>query len=250
MGEYGKYLMKLPDVLSIINESIKLESIINSNVQSKLLIKGVETFYHWKYINKFTNGRKASEEFCFFLVLNALKFAVGPVFQITSICIPGYHHEVLKENLPAGSYKLILTENHYAIGFPTQMLNVSQANHRSELERPILPNGSYRSKITHLFGGMEEGVMPSLELLAMQSDISTRGLSRHLANEGTNFRELLNIYLLNKALFYLEHTNHSIEVISELLGYHHVSNFIRAFKNATTVSPLIFRSQLSSSGGK
>ena len=248
MGEFGEFLMSLPDALSMVNESIKLEPMISTNCRTQLIIKGVETFYQWQFVNKLTNGRKVSEEFCFVMVLNGLQPAFGTTYPITSIHVPRYNYKVLKENLPTGNYKFILTEDQYAIGFPTRLLNNSIEIQRSQIDSPTITKESYRSKITQLFEGLKEGVMPSLDLLAIQSDMSTRGLNRHLVNEGTNFRELLNIHLLNQAIYYLEQTNIRIDFISHALGYNHTPNFIRAFKNWTGVTPLQYRNQMAAIG--
>lgn len=244
MGEFGEFLLTLPDALSMVNESIKLEPMISTNCRTQLILKGIETFYYWKFVNKLTAGSQFSEEFCFVMVLNGLQPAFGNNYPITSIHIPSYRHEVLKANLPVGNYNLVLTKNHYAIGFPTKLLGRSQLKNNSEQERPVLTNDSYRSRLNHLFNGLEDGVMPSLELLAMYTDMSTRGLNRHLFNEGTNFRELVKIHQLNNAIYYLEQTQGSIYYISSVLGYDHTSNFIRAFKNWTGVTPSKYRFQM------
>ena len=86
----------------------------------------------------------------------------------------------------------------------------------------------------------EDGV-PSLEQLARRLNISPRTLRRHLATEGTSYKDLLKDMRKEKALDLLKTTNYPIEKIAIALGYSDVPNFYHAFKRWTGRTPSEYR---------
>jgi len=70
---------------------------------------------------------------------------------------------------------------------------------------------------------------------------SPRNFRRQLAEEGTNYRNLLNSIKLESAMTYLTTTHLSIEEIACEIGYKNVGNFSRAFKRWTGITPSTYR---------
>jgi AraC-like DNA-binding protein len=71
--------------------------------------------------------------------------------------------------------------------------------------------------------------------------MSRRTLTRHLAREGANFRQLLEEVRHQRALRYLETTNLELSRIAKLLGYAETTSFCRAFIRWRGQSPLTYR---------
>jgi AraC-like DNA-binding protein len=241
MGDFGAYLASLPNALAAIDESIKLEPLIISNCRTKLLIHGKETFYHWKFHNERTHGRLISEEFCFHMVLTGLQLVLGPSFGVTSLYIPRYIYSKLKHTLPEQHFDLHLTEDTYSVGFDTANLTAKIELCQESERRPDMPSDSTRVRVSNLLTGFNDGIVPSVESLSEMLEISSRSLHRHLASEGTSFKELLKEYLLTSAIDQLENTERPVNEISEALGYKESTNFIRAFKSWTGTTPLQYR---------
>jgi len=241
MGEFGEYLVQLPNSLAALDESIKLEPLIMSNCRTKLIIKGKESLYHWKFHNRKTRGRTISEEFCFLMVLVGLQYVLGKNFLIKTIAIPHYMYPVLKHNLPDGEYDFQFTQDTYSVGFPTLSITSKIGGGEILKDRPELFSDSYRIRLSFLMNGLEEGIMPSEKLLSEILGVSERSLRRKLVAEGASFRELSREHLLTSSIEQLETTERGIDEISESLGYEHVTNFIRAFKSWTGQTPLQYR---------
>ena len=78
---------------------------------------------------------------------------------------------------------------------------------------------------------------PSKAAVARTLGMSTRNLQRHLAAEGTSFKDLLNAARGSLARSYVDEGRLTVTEIAFLLGFADVSAFSRAFKRWTGMSP-------------
>ncbi|WP_209349474.1 AraC family transcriptional regulator [Pontixanthobacter sp. CEM42] len=85
------------------------------------------------------------------------------------------------------------------------------------------------------------GKMQDMEAVASGLAISSRTLRRKLKELGTSFRLLQDEIRKSLATDYLTHTSMSVDQISARLGYTETTNFRRAFKQWTEVSPSRYR---------
>jgi AraC-like DNA-binding protein len=81
----------------------------------------------------------------------------------------------------------------------------------------------------------------SLEEVAAKLRVSSRTLKRKLRAEGQAFSDLLDALALEQARELLKQQALSIEQVAERLGYSDVSNFGRAFRRWTGLTPAAFR---------
>ena len=79
------------------------------------------------------------------------------------------------------------------------------------------------------------------ENIAEDLYMSQRSLQRRLREEGTTYKELLNETRRDLAAQYIKVSGVSINEITYLLGFSEPSNFSRAFKRWTGVSPSEYR---------
>ena len=82
---------------------------------------------------------------------------------------------------------------------------------------------------------------PNQETIAQSLNVSLRSLQRKLNDEDTNFKTLLESTRRELALHYIRETHRSLGEITYLLGFSEPSNFTRAFKRWTGVSPIAYR---------
>lgn len=85
------------------------------------------------------------------------------------------------------------------------------------------------------------GGPPSIEELAQALNLSSRTLDRYLKKEGTSFRSLSKQARYAKACSMLDRNRLSVTQIALELGYTDASNFARAFKRESSVSPSVWR---------
>jgi len=79
--------------------------------------------------------------------------------------------------------------------------------------------------------------LPTLNDVAKQLNVSPRTLQRKLETENTNYQEIKDQVRQRKALFYIEHTDKTVQQISEKCGFNEVTSFSRAFKRWTGKLP-------------
>ena len=88
-------------------------------------------------------------------------------------------------------------------------------------------------------------LLPSVECrksrVAAALSMSTSTLHQRLIERGTSFHALLNDLRRELACSYLQQSGVSVTEITFLLGFTDVSNFTRAFKRWTGMSPTRFR---------
>jgi AraC-like DNA-binding protein len=87
---------------------------------------------------------------------------------------------------------------------------------------------------------LPEGGVP-VDLVAEALGLSRRSLQRGLAAQGVSYSDLLGAVRLRRAAHWLENTEKPIGEIALDLGYTDASNFTRAFRRQTGVSPKTFR---------
>ena len=82
---------------------------------------------------------------------------------------------------------------------------------------------------------------PTLAQMAAQEHMTARTLIRHLGNEGVRYQQLLDEVRSEQACWLLEHTDLSVELIAERLGYQDTSNFSRTFRRWLGCPPRTYR---------
>lgn len=88
---------------------------------------------------------------------------------------------------------------------------------------------------------VQTAIVPSLEEVAANQDMSPERLRRRLKAENTSFKDIKSQVRRDVAIHYLETGDFSIEDISFKTGYSEPAAFIRAFKSWTGYTPLQFQ---------
>ncbi|MEY8247703.1 MAG: AraC family transcriptional regulator ligand-binding domain-containing protein [Bermanella sp.] len=84
---------------------------------------------------------------------------------------------------------------------------------------------------------------PSQTDIAKQLNMSLRNLQRKLHDQGTSYKIILENTRKKLALDYMQQTHLSLNEISYLVGFSNTSNFNRAFKRWTELTPGEYRKQ-------
>ncbi|WP_336367993.1 AraC family transcriptional regulator [Marinobacter sp. C2H3] len=98
-------------------------------------------------------------------------------------------------------------------------------------------------RVRHLITPMLRGQTPTLETIASRLGTTPWTLQRHLNEEGTCFRDLLDDTRRSLAADYLSETGSSLSEIAWLLGFANPPAFHKAFQRWYGMSPGEFRKQ-------
>jgi len=131
-----------------------------------------------------------------------------------------------------------------ALDLPLTMADpVSRQLAYSELERSLEELGGdqdilarVRKLVTRANGGFH-----SLDEVASALHLSTRTLKRRLATQGATYSDLLEEQRRERAMMLLRSPTLSLDEVAEQLGYSDPSNFRRAFRRWTGLSPAAYR---------
>lgn len=82
---------------------------------------------------------------------------------------------------------------------------------------------------------------PHIDTVAQSLSMSRRTLQREIARRGTTYGDILHGNRMRRACDWLDHSDKSVTEIAFELGYTDASNFTRAFRRETGVSPSAFR---------
>jgi len=88
----------------------------------------------------------------------------------------------------------------------------------------------------------EQHRLPSLEFTATLFNMTARTLHRHLLDEGTSFKQIVQEVRHVLAVEGIRAGKQSVQELAFALGYQDVANFRRAFKQWEGVSPSQFAS--------
>ena len=103
-------------------------------------------------------------------------------------------------------------------------------------------------RVQRIMGMVESGITFAIRDLALEFHLSPSYLQRLFKDQtGVSMGEWLNEQKLQRAANLLANSNMSVKEVAYIIGYGHVSSFIRAFERRFTQAPARYRKQTGSS---
>lgn len=100
---------------------------------------------------------------------------------------------------------------------------------------------SWTQKVMQVLNTINNHHFPDINSIAQQLAISPRSLMRHLEQEGSTYKSLVNKKRLHHSCKLLLQTRHSVDAIANEIGFSDASNFRKAFKKWTGKTPKEYR---------
>ncbi|WP_253938703.1 AraC family transcriptional regulator [Hahella sp. HN01] len=145
-------------------------------------------------------------------------------------------------------YRLVFSRNYFHCRLPNADVLLANENERlCEIYFGRLFNRKLTQRVRSLLRQTMATEETSLQKVAHTLHLSERSLQRHLSQEGTNFRELVDEVRQEIAERYLKSSSMSISQIAYSLGFNDAGNFSRAFKRWFSCSPETYRQSLQES---
>ncbi len=170
----------------------------------------------------------------------------------STISLRGARPETPPPPLPAGS-SIEFNADTYSLTWPLSILDaeipardedlgrLAEARCESDLQRTS-QSQSTASRVSQQLYRLE-GSMPPLEEIAARLNMSVATLKRRLKAEGESYQQLKDRERLRLASELLEEGALTVDQIADRLGYSDASNFGKAFKGWTGLSPSQYRQQ-------
>lgn len=157
-------------------------------------------------------------------------------------------------------YRQIFTDpiyfgrDHFSITFDPNTINHSlifadkelHQYHKNNLEKAtaLTRVTTLSEQVSQLIHKRLDKGEPTVGEIAKELNVSVRTLQRNLAQEGPNFRQLLEEVRINLVKDYLESPFVNLQELHFLLGYSDQSNFYRAFRRWFGKTPGEFREEI------
>lgn len=134
------------------------------------------------------------------------------------------------------------------MSFPHSAINIAIVSSDARLLEILIAHGDHLLAARRNAAGLRNVVERQLirllpegkvhaGIVARQLGMSTRSLTRHLADEHTSFSDILDNLRQQQALRHLADERISLQQIAWLLGYSEMAAFNHAFKRWTGTSP-------------
>lgn len=254
-GVLGSLVMHSSTLGQALETANKLESMINPNFLSKVFVLNGEC------INQVECLTLHDDEELRPMIEMDMAFTIGMAKFLTRKTIAQEHlWRVEFKHQPATAIskyeqrlesKVLFGCKHNRLIFDPSVLEIETYNPNPDvynlLAKGVVDNQSFslglntsRRIKSYILSRLEKEV-PSQENAAQHLNISISTLKKQLSSEGTGFQKILNDIRMEKAESLLQDDALSISIIAERLGFAYVSNFTRAFKRWSGITPLEYR---------
>jgi AraC-like DNA-binding protein len=192
----------------------------------------------------------------FAALIKLCEAAVGPIAQRLEIDLPFATPTWANKYASFGVGKLSFGANQLVVRVPNDVLNLAcitaDANSFELMQRECartMSEAETKPCTKHVYELLQKSShspkgridIPALNSVAAQLHMSARTLTRKLKAEGSNYQRLLDMMRMDRANWYLLHTQETVESIANLLGYEDASNFSRTFRRWFGKAPRDYR---------
>lgn len=253
LGSFGRQLQKALTIYDYIHTGIRLIGSSTSRSRFWLSPEGSGEIR----LNQFSPGRKSvghchADIFTLMITIGMLRrFAAGQWVPQEIALLHG-NEQYLGDLESLVGAELVTDQCHSSFTLPVSLLqqpimtrspmaSAGLSGHGQPEKMPTDFVGSIESLVTTL---VVEGY-PDIHLAAEAAGMSKRTLQRRLAISGQSYSSIVNQTRLRIAAQYLADTDMRISEIAASLGYQDASNFTRAFRTRTGVTPHLYRQKVS-----
>ncbi|WP_075591349.1 helix-turn-helix domain-containing protein [Labilibacter marinus] len=234
-------IIRTPDLLHIVQTTCQFNHLIMSNELMTLNIEGPISTLQLQVDNRPSLGRELAIKLSMLYTLDGIQVAAGNDWMPIEI-----HYQFKKPAIEDPFIDLGKNVNikynmpYSGFVFNTADLTKFKVNRKQELEWNV-NDTCLAGRIELLLNSIKTGQIPNISYFSDVMNISSRSLIRKLQAEGRSFASIIETWRLKKAIISIENQATSINELAHELGYANHSNFIRAFKRWTGVSPMNYR---------
>ncbi len=234
-------IIRTPDLLSIIQTTCQFNHLIMSNELMTLNVEGAITTLRLKVDDRPSLGRELSIKLSMLYTLDGIQVATGQDWHPIEL-----HYQFkkpIKEDpfIDLGKNINVRYDMPYS-GFVFNTVDLTKYRIGQNQDYKIAEHDtSLSGRIELLLDSITSGQIPNISYFSDFMNISSRSLIRKLQAEGRSFSSIIESWRFKKAICSMENKPLSVKELANSLGYANHSNFVRAFKRWTGVSPTKYR---------
>ena len=194
-------------------------------------------------------GRCQADIFTLAITLNMLRQFIGPAWTPGEVRLLAGDETLLGDGSLLGEATLITGQDHSSFTIPRSLLSLGVQGPAPERAvngactpdfMPPMPSDLVTSVEQLVISLLEHGP-PGIDVAAEMAGMSARTLQRRLAETGATYSGLVTSSRMQLARDWLGNTDMPVTEIAAALGYVDASNFARAFRAQTGLSPASYR---------
>jgi AraC-like DNA-binding protein len=250
LGPYGEMLQRALTLHEYLRKGISLYNTTNTGQRLWLTKHGEELRFRVSSLDETGVAVYQEEMEALVVTLARCKQAVGPEWSPGEIRLAYRSKEALPDiELFHGSRILSGTGETYFTLPPALLQRRFPNGGRRATSSGDDPTPSAEGPLPEDLGGLVQlevrNLLPhrihQIDVVAEALAMSSRSLQRALARQGLSYSRILDEVRLRQAADWLGNTDKQVEEIAFDLGYTDASNFARAFRRQSGVSPQSFR---------
>lgn len=199
-------------------------------------------------VRPYSEPRPQYCEFVAMLLVRALRIVTNRRFAVLNVTFAHARDIALDELAQLFGCTVEFAHTEESVVFSQSAMNIAIVSADARLLEILIAHGDHllaeRRSATGLRNLVERRLIRLLPegkvyaaIVAQQLGMSTRSLTRHLADEHTSFSDILDNLRKQQALRHLADERISLQQITWLLGYSEMAAFNHAFKRWTGTSP-------------
>jgi AraC-like DNA-binding protein len=241
LSDYGQFVSSLPDLKSILLNAIKYEPLIQTNSKATLQTVDNLLWFSIPHLDAPSEGRQVSERINIAMMLKLMQLVLGKDWVPLEIHVTSPDGYWLQNLVPSGNFRLKTNCPEIAICFKAEELNEKNKRYSNKYKLHHVGVDSIEDITTSVFHSLNGNYFPTLEELSEYFGYSKRTIIREFLKANTSYKEVLDKFRFNSAVQLIQETSLSIDQIRTELGYSTSSNFIRAFRRWTGLTPRQYR---------
>ncbi len=194
-------------------------------------------------------GRCLADVYTLVITLSMLRRCVDPNWSPEEVRIMAGSEQLLGDRRFLGNARIRTGESHSSFTFPRSLLMRPMSGMKRKKQpdglvcpdmEQAIPTG-FKASVEQLIITLMNDETPTVQLTAELAGLTPRTLQRRLADAGYTYSGLLSEIKLRLAREWLTDSEMPVTEIAAALRYNDPSNFTRAFRRQTGMSPLIYR---------
>lgn len=183
-----------------------------------------------------------SEAFALTYIIELVSMLTGRSWQPDKVKLQNCQIDIIRSFLPI-SCQLYIDQEKTAVKIPTELLNnpIDISSQFLSLTSAIVEwHTSFTDSVFELLKPYVKERNLTIEDAAELLNFSVRSFQRRLSNENTSFRRIKENLMFSVACEIMEE-GHSLTYIASQLGYANISQFSRAFKRISGLTPKVYQ---------
>jgi AraC-like DNA-binding protein len=249
LGAYGAALRDTSTLYEYLQAGVRLIGEHSSGTRLWLQAEGDALRVNQYLTGPHHPGRAIGDLYTLALTINTLRQLLGPTWSPGEVRLLAGTEGLLGSEDFFGDTPLVTGQRHTSFTVPRSLMQrlvrdpripeTAERDNRQAESQPIPTD--FRTSAEQLISSLLSEGYPGIQTAAEAAGVSPRTLQRRLADAGVTYAELVAACRCRIAKDWLTRSDLGIAEIAVGLGYTTPSNFTRAFRRQTGLSPAAYR---------